>query len=317
MSSEQPRSQPAPSTTLASGPRVDRVSELIGNTPLIKLREIGKEGGAPIYIKLENLNPSGSIRDRYIAEILQRSVEAGQTMSGDAIALAGINDSGVSASLLGHQLGLSVHVFAPEDASRRLARLVLKLGAKITWTSAEGGLDGAIEAAASWAREAPDRLYVDAFRRQAIKDAYQGIADEMMLALRGQQLGAFVTSISTGGTFREVAPYLRRSFPMLRMGGAVLIDADTKTLAANPNNIIEHIPLERAWEVRDLVARTQGLLLGPKGAACVALAMDIQEQIPGDQVIVALNPDAGQRYLGWEDKPLFKDTYIEGCPSKQ
>jgi len=317
MSSELERDIPAPPTTLASGPRAERVSELIGNTPLIKLRGIGKEDGAPIYVKLENLNPSGSIRDRYITEILQRSVEAGQTMAGDSIALAGMNDSAVAASLIGHQLGLSVHVFAPEDASRRLAGLVVKLGTEITWTDSDAGLEGAIKAAASWAREAPDRLYVDSFRRQAIKDAYQGIADEMLMALRGKQLGAFVTSISTGGTFREVAPYLRRSFPMLRMGGAVLIDSDTKSLAANPNNIIEHISLERAWEVRGLIARTQGLLLGPKGAACVALAMNIQEQIPGDQVIVALNPDAGQRYLGWEDKPLFKNTYIEGCPSKQ
>lgn len=294
---------------------VERVDRLIGNTPMVRLRRLGDPDGAPIYIKMENVNPSGSMRDRYIVEILQRSVEAGVTMAGDKVALAGLDDSAISASLLAGMLGLSVHLFVPESSSHRLLKLAQRLGGQIHWTSAEGALDGAIKQAAAWAREAPDRLYVDGFRRQAVQDAYRGIANEILLTLRDRHLGAFVTSVSTGGTFRRVPLHLRESHPELYVGGAVLIDADLESLRHHERDVLEHISLERAWQMRDEVAQAEGLLLGPKGAACVALALELQGRLSPDEVIVTLNPDAGQRYLGWEDTPLFNPNCLTPAAS--
>lgn len=296
---------------------VERADQLVGNTPLVRLRRLGEPDGAPIYIKMEQLNPSGSIRDRYVAEILQRSAEAGQTMPGDSVSLAGLDDTALSATLLGEQLGLHVTVFAPEDASRRLHELVERLGATLQWTPPEEGLRGAVDRAARWAREAPDRFYVDGFRRQAVRDAYQGIADEILLSLQGRALGSFITSVSTGGTFREVTPHLRGSHPSLLVGGAVLIDVDLEELRQSERDVLEHIGLTRAWELRDELAQREGILLGPKGAACVALALKLQPRLDPDQVIVALNPDAGQRYLGWEDTDLFKKSYLPGVPGER
>lgn len=293
---------------------VRRVEELIGNTPLVKLRNIGARDAAPIYVKMESANPSGSMRDRYIAEILERAVEAGQVMPGDHVAMAGMGDSALSIALLGRQLRLHIHVFAPEDASRRLHDLVVKAGADIHWTSVEGGLSGAIDAAAAWSRQAPDRFYVDAFRRQAVRDAYRGIASEILLALRGKPLGAFITSVSTGGTFREVSPHLRQRHPSLFMGGAVLIDVDISSLKDHKRDVLKRFEIPHAFEVRDEIAQKEGLILSPKGAACVALAVELQSKLPPDQIIVALNPDTGQRYLGWEDKPLFKSQHLAKVP---
>ena len=287
---------------------VTRLDALVGNTPMVKLRGFSPQGLASIYVKMENVNPSGTMRDRYIAEILQRSVAAGHTMPGDAVALAGLDDSALAAALLGSLLGFSVHLFVPKDAGRRQLDLITRYGPTLHWLPAGTGLREAMAEAAAWARPEPDRLYVDAFRRQAVCDAYQGIATEIMLALRGHTLGGFATSVSTGGTFREVSAHLRQTYPALKLGGAVLLEDDTplESLRTSKDDMLRRISLDDAWGMRDRVAQTEGLLLGPKGAAAVILATEMQQDLAPDDVIVALNPDAGQRYLGWEERVTFQ-----------
>lgn len=287
-----------------------QMDELVGNTPLMRLSQLGDPDRAPIYIKMEQMNPSGSMRDRYVAEILERAMLAGNLVAGDTIALAGVDDSAVAAALFGSVLGVQVRIFAPEDSSRRLLPLVMRYGAQITWTSAEAGVEGAIEQAAGWARQAPDRMYVDGYRRQAVRDAYSTIAGEILQALGEQRLGAFITSVTTGGTFRHVARELRQTYPSLKVGGAVLIDVEYPDLVEHQFNLLRHLTLDEVWEMRDQVAQHEGVMLGPKGAACVKVALELQKVLPADEVIVALNPDSGQRYLGWEDKPLFAKSYV-------
>ena len=295
---------------LASGARVvDRIDKLVGRTPLVKLNRVVQAGGSDIYVKMENVNPSGSIRDRYISEIVTRAVEAGYIVEGDTLAIAGIDDSSVATSMLTNLLGLKLRVFAPSHSSKRLLGLVERYGAEMVWTDEEAGLKGAIDAAAGWARKAADRMYVDGYRREAVRDAYTQMADEILSALHGRILGAFITSVTTGGTFRHVARELRETHPALGVGGAVLTDYDFPELQGHAYNVLRKVSLEEAWQMRDRLAREEGLLLGPKGAASVLLALEFQDDLPADEVVVALNPDSGQRYLGWEDRPLFEVTY--------
>lgn len=280
-------------------------TELIGNTPMVRLNKMGRPDAAPIYIKLEQFNPSGAIRDRYISEILQRSFDAGQMEPGDEVSIAGLDDSAVSAAFLGQQLGLRVHVFAPADASRRLLALVMGYGAALHWTPAEGGIHEAVAQASAWAREDVGRFYIEGFRRQAVRESYAGVSGEILLALQGKPLGAFVSSVSTGGTFREVSRHLRETHPAMVVAGAVLLDIDFERLGAQPGDLLERVSMAQAWEIRAQVARHEGMILSPKGAACVFMALKLQEQIDPAQVIVAINPDAGERYLGWEQGQLF------------
>lgn len=288
---------------------VERIDGLIGNTPLVKLSRIGGDEGGDIFVKMENTNPSGSIRDRYITEIIARAVEAGHLISGDSVALAGLDDSALAGAFLTSLLGIELRVFAPEHSSRRLLELVRRYGAQVVWTDESDGLNGAIERAASWARSSAERLYIDGFRREAVRDSYKEMANEILTALDGRVLGAFVTSVTTGGTLREVARKLRDTHPALKVGGAVLTDVEFPDLEGHQYNILERIGLEQAWRMRDELAQKEGLLLSPKGAASVALSLQLRESMPPDHVVVALNPDSGQRYLGWEDRPLFQVTY--------
>lgn len=288
---------------------VERIDELVGRTTLVRLRRVVDEDGPEVYVKMENTNPSGSIRDRYITEIVTRAVDAGYIVAGDSLAIAGIDDSSVAAAWLTNLLQLDLRVFAPTHSSRRLVPLIERYGADIEWTDEDAGLDGAIDQAAGWARQAADRMYVDGYRRQAVKDAYTDMADEILEALHGRILGAFVTSVTTGGTFRHVAGELRETHPAMQVGGAVLTDYDFPALRGHAYNRLRKVSLKEAWQMRDRLAREEGLLLGPKGAAAVLLAVEMRADLPDEEVIVALNPDSGQRYLGWEDTPLFEVTF--------
>lgn len=288
---------------------VDRIDDLVGQTPLVRLNRVVDEAGPDVYVKMENVNPSGSIRDRYITEIIKRAAEAGYIVAGDTLAIAGIDDSSVAAALLTNLLLLDLRVFAPANSSRRLLPLLRRYGAEVVWTDEEDGLDGAIDEAASWARGAADRMYVDGYRRRAVTDAYSEMADEILRALHGRVLGAFVTSVTTGGTFRHVAHELRDTHPALQVGGAVLTDYEFPELRGHAYNRLRKVRLEEAWRMRDRLAGEEGVLLGPKGAAAVLLALEMRREMPDEEVIVALNPDSGQRYLGWEDKPLFEVTF--------
>jgi cysteine synthase len=287
---------------------VGRIDELAGQTPLVKLNGVVEDDGPDIYVKMESLNPSGSIRDRYIREIVTRAVNAGSIVAGDSLAIAGIDDSAVAASLLTNVVELDLEVFAPSHSSRRLVPLIERHGANIEWTDEDDGLSGAIDAAASWARRAVDRMYVDGYRRQAVNEAYKLMADEILDALHGRILGAFITSVTTGGTFRHVARELRQTHPALQVGGAVLTDAEFPELQGHAYNQLRKVSLKEAWKMRDRVAQQDGVLLSPKGAAAVLLAIEMRSDISED-AIVALNPDSGQRYLGWEDTPLFEVTF--------
>lgn len=292
----------------ARPPVVNRIDELVGNTPLVRLKRIGSDQGPPIYVKMENLNPGGSIRDRYIAEILERAVAAGTLVTGDTVALAGIDDSAVSAAMIGGVLGVSVRIFAPAGRQERLAPLVEKYGGHLEETPKSGGLTEAVSRAAAWSRERADRMYVDGYRRQAVRDAYAGMAAEILRALKGKPLGAFITSISTGGTFRHVARELRETRPTLEVGGAILGQLELPDFKEHRFNELERFPVSRAFQWRDKIASEEGLLMGPKGAACVGLATQLQQRLADEEVIVALNPDSGQRYLGWEDKIEYRGS---------
>jgi len=295
------------STTSDSPQALKSMGLLIGNTPLIRLGRIGK-GRCPIFVKMESLNPSGSVRDRYIAEIVERAFTAQQLRSGDEIALAGINDSAVSAAFVASNLGLSATIFAPVSSSQRLVPLIERYGAKIRWTEDAKGLEGAVLEAAAWARKGFNRLYVDGYRQQAVKESYRNIAMEIIDALNGCSLGGFVTSVTTGGTFREVSRVLRSVQVNLEVRGARLVENEFATAEENP--FIRPVNLKEIWDLRDQISAEEGLLLGPKGAACMKLALELEDELPPGRAIVALNPDAGQRYLGWEDIELFKATFV-------
>ncbi|MEL6181747.1 MAG: pyridoxal-phosphate dependent enzyme, partial [Myxococcota bacterium] len=203
-------------------------------------------------------------------------------------------------------------VFHPRDGHRRLLKLLMETGAKLSRSPESLGLDGAQQAAAAYAREASDRVFIDGQRRESTAEALGRIAQEIVHALGDIRLGGFVTSVSTGATLKHVAHALRLINPDIEVAG-VMLDAPEERQAlydgvpaqqrSTPEELKEvrgeiiQVAEIEAWRMRSRIARSEGMLIGPKGAAAVLGALQIRHVVPPDQAIVALSIDGGQRYL--------------------
>ena len=294
-------------------PVADSVLDLIGATPLIELsRAVPHDEGATIFVKHEGYNPGGSLRDRTLLEILNCASGSGLLKAGDEIVLAGANNSAISAALIAHSRGYRVRVFHPRDGDRRLLKLLMETGARLSRSPRGEGLEGAREAAVAYASEGADRIFIDGTRREATVGAFRAIARELIQALGDTRLGGVVTSVSTGAAFRHLAQALREHNPEIEVAG-VMIEAPeerralyddvapdqrptTDDLKEVRGELIQIAEIE-AWRMRGQIARREGVLLGPKGAAAVLGALQIRHAVPPGQAIVALSIDGGQRYL--------------------
>ena len=279
-------------------------NQVVGSTPLVILRS-DSTGGPTLYVKLENQNPSGSVRDRYMEQILLQLSGSGQMLRGDVIGIAGATDATLSACCLAVRFGVGVEVFVPEGASLRLIPLIELYGGRVTWTEEKYGVPGAIERAAKWARQSSNRHYIDGFRREAVRGSYAKIVDEILEELGSRRLLGLVTSMTSGATYRRLSEVLSTRCPGVQLRGTILRENRHRTVKADDfTESVREFPLAAAWPVRDEFARTTGLLLGPKGALCVLVARQLREEMSEDGALVIINPDAGQRYLGWEDRIL-------------
>lgn len=314
-----PASSESEATAELVSPPFRDVTELIGGTPLIELTASVQGAGAPIFVKDEGANPSGSARDRTLLEILDGAEASGLLRAGDEIVMAGVTNSALSAALLAGARGYTLTVFHPAGAANPNQALFLACGGTLIPSDSEAKMPGAIREAAAYAQAATNRIYVDGRRREALVDAIKQIASEIVEALDGKPVGAFVTSVSTGSTLHHVASALRQFYPEVKVVGVSiaaapsrqqyytdisaqhLMSADTYPDAAY--TVVE-VSESDAWGQRDRVARRDGLLLGPKGASAVLGALGVRASVPPESAIVALSIDGGHRYLGFEPEDV-------------
>lgn len=281
--------------------------DLVGHTPLISLRRAAP--GAPsVLLKHEGYNPGGSIRDRTVQEILNNAVASGLLRRGDELVVSGATNSAVAATVLGQAQGYRAVIFHHQQGPPRLLALLEQLGARVHLVQGDP-----LQEAATYARSRAGRIFIDPGRREALCDAISHIGREIVVDLSGQPIGAFVTSFSTGSTLRHVAAVLRQQSPSMKVAGVQLRTPTTRSgyyhdvapsvtmeRQALGNSDAEHFAVSEleAWTARALLARAEGLLLGPKGAAAVLVALRIRHQLPDEAAVVALSIDGGQNYLG-------------------
>jgi cysteine synthase len=290
-----------------TSPVAEGVAALVGRTPLIALRRAAP-GLPAVLLKHEGCNPGGSIRDRTVQEILRSAAASGLLRRGDELVVSGATNSAVAATVLGQALGYRAVIFHHQQGPTRLLALLEQLGARLRIVP-----DDPLGEAATYARSRPGRIFIDPGRREALCDAVSHIGREIVEDLAGQPIGAFVTSFSTGATLRHVAAVLRQQSPSMRVAGVQLstplarsgyyhdvVHSVTMERRALGNSDAEHIAVSEleAWTARALLARAEGLLLGPKGAAAVLVALRLRHSLPEEATVVALSIDGGQNYQG-------------------
>lgn len=294
----------------------DNILEVIGNTPLLRIRRFDGLDQVRLYAKLEFLNPGGSVKDRIGPYLLEAAEAAGKLQPGGVVIEPTAGNTGIGLALAARQKGYRVIVVVPEHFSREKQTLMAALGAEIVNTPRAAGMAGAIQRAQELAAEIDGAYVPQQFANPANPQAhYDTTGPEIFAQLEGR-VDVFVAGVGSGGTFTGVARYLKERLPRLR---AVAVEPEGSILQGGepgPHRTegigVEFIPetldpslMDAVYTVDDddafamvhELARREGLLVGSSAGAAFFAAYKEAQKAPDGATIVTVFPDGSDRYL--------------------
>ena len=310
----------------------DRLTELIGNTPLLALRKFsaGKGLDTPILAKIEYFNPGGSVKDRIALAMIEDAEAKGQLKHGATIIEPTSGNTGVGLALVAAVKGYRLILTMPETMSVERRNLVKAYGATVKLTSGKDGMKGAIKAAEELRSSIPGSVILQQFENQANPERhYRTTGPEIWRDTDGK-VDVFVAGVGTGGTVSGIGRYLQEQNPAVKI--VAVEPAASPVLSggkSGPHKIqgigAGFVPATYSKEYVDEVfqvendqailagrqlAQQEGLLVGiSSGAAAFAAAEIARRPENAGKTVVALLPDTGERYLStvlyaFEEYPL-------------
>ena len=317
---------------------IDDVAALIGDTPLLEIRY--RLDGAPrrLYAKYEQVNMTGSVKDRMAAFILAQAYGTGALHPGDTIVEASSGNTGISFAALGRALGHPVRIYMPNWMSQERVRLIQSFGAEIIPVSGEeGGFLASIRMAERYAEEHEGVFLPRQFDNPANVEAHtRQTAPEIeaQLASLGLEADAFVAGVGTGGTVMGVGRYLRRNgravkvhplepanSPTMRTGckvGAHRIQGISDEFVPTIVDLAELDEVVDVWDgdailmAQELCSRL-GLSVGISSGANFLGAVQLVDRMGGDAVVATVFPDSNKKYLSTDlcrKEPCGDDYWI-------
>lgn len=294
---------------------INSILDIIGNTPLLKLNNLGIKEGVNIFAKLEGENPGGSVKDRLGVYMIKDAEDKGILKKGYSIVEATAGNTGIGVALAAINKGYNVIFVVPEKFSVEKQTLMRALGATIINTSREQGMAGAIEKAKELLTEIPNAISLKQFENETNPRAhYETTAPEIYEALEGE-VDYFLAGAGSGGTFSGVMKYLKEKNENIK---GILVDPHGSTLGGGEehcydiegigNNFVPStmdmslvdsvikISDEEALNMVKLVAAKEGLLIGGSSGAAIAAAMKLAETVAIGNIAIIL-PDRGERYF--------------------
>ena len=305
----------------------ERITDLIGGTPLLKLTNYIKANdlGADVYGKLEYFNPAGSVKDR-IARAMIDDAEARGALKPDSVIIEPTSgNTGIGLAAVAASRGYKVILTMPETMSIERRKLLKAYGAEIVLTDGAKGMKGAIAKAQELAAETPNSFIPSQFTNKANPAAHFKTTGPEIWEDTDGKVDIFVAGVGTGGTLSGVGEYLKSRNPNVKVvavepaGSPVLskgtpgphkiqgIGAGFVPDTLNTGIYDEIIPVENedAFATGRALARREGLLVGiSSGAAVFAAAQLAKRPENKGKIIVALLPDTGERYLS---TPMFSE----------
>ena len=293
----------------------DRSVSHIGNTPLLRLERIARDlPKVQILGKAEWYNPGGSVKDRAAFNIVLEGRRSGKFAAGKTLLDSTSGNTGIAYAMIGAAEGFPVTLCMPENVSVERKRILFAYGAKIIYTDAADGSDGAIRAVRElYAREPDKYFYADQYSNPANWQAhYHGTANEIWQQTEGR-ITHFVSMMGTSGTFMGTARRLKELNPAIRcislqpdsafhgiegakhMASAIVPGIYDPALADEDTGI----STEDSYAMAIRLSREEGLLIGISAGAAIAGAIEIARRLdPKEEaVIVAILPDSGDKYL--------------------
>ncbi len=301
-------------------PRYSTITELIGNTPLVRLNRISKEGSATIYAKVEYFNPGGSVKDRICLNMINEAERQGRLKPGATIVEPTSGNTGIGLALISAVRGYKLILVMPESMSMERASLLSSYGAQLVLTAAWEGMKGSIKEAESLAAANPESFMPDQFSNPANPAMHRKTtAVEIWEAMEGQ-IDAFVAAVGTGGTITGCGEVFKERNPKIKViavepaGSPVLSGGDPgphriqgigagfipKVLNRSILDGVMTVTDEEAYQTAKLLAKKEGLLVGISSGANVAAAQKVAAELGPDKNVVTILCDTGERYISIE-----------------
>ncbi|MCH7621091.1 MAG: PLP-dependent cysteine synthase family protein [Chloroflexi bacterium] len=297
------------------------ILELVGRTPILPLNRVVPAGSGAVLVKLENHNPSGSVKDRVALALVEDAEARGQITQGGHLVYATSGNSGVALAMVAAVKGYRLTIFMPSNAPLNHRRLLQRYGVDVQLTSPSGGMAGAMRGAetlaSSGASSGNGALLLDFFGNpEAVEVHYSHTAAEILQAVGGTVDG-FVSGVGTGATLVGVGRRLKESNPLVQVVAVEPANSPILSGGQAGRHMIPGIgpdflpPLldsaiidsvtrvsdSQANEMALRLAREEGLLAGISSGANVLAAIQIAEDLGHGKTVVTLLPDTGERYL--------------------
>ncbi|MBO4356399.1 MAG: cysteine synthase A [Clostridia bacterium] len=305
----------------------ETITDLIGNTPLLKLTNYNEINGleATIYGKLEYFNPAGSVKDRIAKAMIDDAEAKGLLKPGSVIIEPTSGNTGIGLSAIASSRGYRIILTMPETMSVERRNLLKAYGAELVLTEGSKGMKGAIEKANELAAQTPNSFIPSQFTNPANPAVHRATTGPEIWNDTDGKVDIFVAGVGTGGTITGTGEYLKSQNPNVKVvavepAGSPVLSKGTPgphkiqgigagfvpdTLNTGVYDEIITVENEDAFATGRLLAKKEGVLVGISSGAAVWAATQLAKRPENKgKIIVALLPDTGERYLS---TPMFSE----------
>lgn len=303
----------------------DSITELVGETPLVRLQSVTEDCGADIVGKAEFFNPLGSVKDRIGRHMFEEAEASGEIDPETMLVEPTSGNTGIALAFMAAARGYRLILTMPDTMSRERRSLLKALGAELELTPGSRGMQGAVDRARTLVEQHDNAFMFQQFENPANPASHaETTAEEIWEATDGA-VDAIVTGVGTGGTITGVAEVLKQRKPEFKavaiepasspvLSGGEAGPHKIQGIGANfvPENLrtdlideVIQVDDEVAMEMARRIARQEGMLVGPSAGANVAGALEVgrRPEYNGSQIVTMLC-DTGERYLS---TPLFRE----------
>lgn len=298
------------------------ITELIGQTPIVKLNRLVDENSADVYVKLEYMNPGSSVKDRIALAMIENAEKKGLLKHGDTIIEPTSGNTGIGLAMVAAAKGYRAILVMPETMSMERRNLLRAYGAELVLTPGPDGMGGAIQKASDLAQE-NGYFLPQQFENEANPEVHRLTTGKEIVEQMGDQLDGFVAGVGTGGTITGAGEVLREAYPAIKIYAVEPVDSAVLSGGEKGPHKIQGIGAgfvpqilnteiydevirvtgDDAFEYARRVARKEGILGGISSGAAIYAALEVAKKLGKGKKVLAIIPSNGERYLS---TPLYQ-----------
>ena len=310
----------------------DSITELIGNTPLVRLNRVVPEGIAEVVVKLESFNPLSSVKDRIAISMVEEAERSGEIRPGSTIVEATSGNTGIGLAFVAAAKGYGCTLVMPDTMSVERRKLLEALGATLLLTPGPKGIKEAQRVAGEYAEKTPGAWLSRQFDNPANVKIHRETTAREILRDTGGELDGFVAGVGTGGTVTGVGEILKKEKPNVLVGAVEPVESQLLRGGTHSPHKIQGIGagmipaiyradvVDRIYDANydDAVsyarrlAKEEGIFVGISSGAVTWAAVELAKELGPGKRVVAVLASTGERYLS---TPLFEYSDLVNRPA--